>query len=231
MTSVIFVIDDELDLLILIKQILESRSFTVDIAEKGQAALQKLRGGYYPDLIILDLLMPDINGLQVCEQIREFSTVPIIVLSAIGNDENRVAALELGADDFVNKPFKTAELVARVHAVLRRQQWAVTAPTISTYSDGALFIDFRNRQAKVGSRDIKLSPIEFLLLFELIAQCGQLVPHEVLLQRVWGEKYLNDVYLLHINFNRIRTKLGDGNVPRIRNRPKQGYWLDPVEPC
>lgn len=168
-----------------------------------------------PDVVILDIGLPDMDGFQVLREIRRFSQVPVIMLTVRGEDTDVARGLELGADDYITKPFSHVELMARVHAVLRRTQGVVTTEEQSFVS-GKLSVNFATNEVTVGGKPVKLTSIESKLLYHLIKNEGRLLPHENLLQKVWGETYGDARDLLRVHIQHLRQKLGDSiESPKI----------------
>jgi two-component system KDP operon response regulator KdpE len=202
------------------------RGYEVLTASTGEEALNQL-SKQVPDLLILDLVMPEMSGLEVCRRVREFSSVPIIVLSAKGSESDKVAALDLGADDYVTKPFGMDELLARARAVLRR---------LSTTNDrvlavGDVTIDIDERRVVVGGKEIRLTPKEFDVLKYLVNNAGKVVTHRALLQTVWGWQSTDQTEYLRVFINQLRRKIEiDASRPRyIITEPWVGYRFVPNE--
>ena len=202
----VLVVDDDAEILRLIRRVLQIEGFQVVTAESGEAAIQEMERQEF-DLLVLDLMMSGIDGITVCRQIRSFSTIPIIILTAKINVEDKVKALEAGADDYVTKPFSTQELVARVKAVLRRRQMTLPAPSTSRLVSSNLEIDFLDRRVTIAGQEVKLTPTEFNLLQELALNSGKVLTHTYLLNRIWGSEYRDELRYLHVFINRLRTKL------------------------
>jgi two-component system KDP operon response regulator KdpE len=176
-----------------------------------------------PDAIVLDLVLPDGNGLEVCREIRRWSQVPILVLSAVGDEQQKVLALDAGADDYVTKPFGSEELLARMRAVLRRRSDDGDSPV----EVGDLEIDLAGRSVRRGGEEVHLTPIEFDLLSKLAEHPGRLVTHRQLLQEVWGPGYEDETHYLRVHFAHVRAKLEpDPSNPRyVITEPGIGYRL------
>jgi DNA-binding response OmpR family regulator len=200
------VVDDDAHILRLLRRTLELEGYQVFTASDGETALDVV-DREVPNLIILDIMMPRTDGYAVCQRIREFSQVPIIMVTAKGGDEERVRGLECGADDYVTKPFSTRELVARVKTVLRRSQVGDAIASQSTFSSGDLEIDFVKRRVTVARSAVSLTPTEYHLLQELVLNRGKVLTHTYLLQKVWGGEYLNEIVYLHVFIGRLRRKL------------------------
>jgi DNA-binding response OmpR family regulator len=205
-TTRILVVDDDVEILRLIKRVLEIEGFHVITAESGEAAIQEMEREQF-DLLVLDLMLPGIDGITVCRHIRNFSTLPVIILTAKTNVEDKVKALEACADDYVTKPFSTQELLARVRAVLRRSQMTLPTPSISRLVSGNLEINFSDRRVTVAGEEIKLTPTEFNLLQELALHSGKVLTHTYLLNRIWGNEYCDEMRYLHVFISRLRNKL------------------------
>jgi len=222
----ILVVDDEPGIQDFIKQNLELRSFKVSLACNGLEALALFDRETFI-LIILDIMMPKMDGLEVCRRIRQTSTVPIIILTALGEETDKIAALNLGADDYLTKPFAVGELLARVKAVLRRSHWSETPISAATQRIGNLEIDFEQHCVWRDGELVKLTPTEFALLQELALHPGRIFTHESLLRRVWGKEYHNETEYLRVYIGRLRRKLeSDPSHPtRILTEPGTGYYM------
>src|SRR5579883_3492277 len=184
----ILVVDDEPSIQDFIRHNLELRGYKVSIASNGLEALALFDQGNFT-LVILDIMMPRMDGLEVCRRIRQTSTVPIIVLTALGEEADKIAALDQGADDYLTKPFAIGELLARIKAVLRRSHWADHPILPGSRRLGHLEIDFEQRRVWKEGEPVKLSPTEFALFQELALHPGKVFTHEALLRRVWGAEY------------------------------------------
>jgi two-component system, OmpR family, KDP operon response regulator KdpE len=222
----VLVVDDEPQILRVMRASLPIRGYDVLTASSGKEALDQL-SKQVPDLVILDLAMPEMSGLEVCRRIREFSTVPIIVLSAKGSESDKVAALDLGADDYVTKPFGMDELLARARAVLRRL--STTNDRVLTVGD--VTIDIDKRRVVVGDREIRLTPKEFDVLKYLVNNAGKVVTHRALLQTVWGWESTDQTEYLRVFINQLRRKIEvDVSHPRyLITEPWVGYRFVPNE--
>jgi len=220
----VLVVDDDVQILRYIRRTLELEGYQTLTATDGRAALEVMERET-PGLILLDIMLPEIDGYSVCERIREFSTVPIIMVTARDNDEEKVKGLELGADDYITKPFSIVELLARVKAVLRRSRisGAVAAPAI--YTGNGLEVNFASRSVTVEGRPVNLTPTEFNLLQELVLNKGKVLTHSHLLQKVWGYEYRDEKEYLHVFIGRLRAKLHlDSKDQRyIQTIPGVGY--------
>jgi two-component system KDP operon response regulator KdpE len=201
----ILVVDDEERMVRVIRMNLEHDGFQVMEAFNGKQAIDKLRDT--PDLILLDVMMPDIDGFEVLETIREVSTVPVIMLTAKGEEDDRVRGLELGADDYITKPFSPRELVSRVKAVLRRTEGASGSMHGLIEVDDRLKIDFDRREIWLEGKLVKLRPTEYRLLYHLVQNAGWVVSHDQLLQKVWGYEYRDEPHYVRLYINYLRQKL------------------------
>ncbi len=162
-----------------------------------------------PDLVLLDIAMPGMDGYQTLRRIREFSDVPVIMLTARDGVLDKVKGLELGADDYVTKPFDHLELLARVKAVLRRLDMPQPVSRAPSFSSGELSVDFASRQVRLRGDLVPLTPIEYKLLYHLVRNAGRVLPHETLLAKVWGREYLDEIDYLRVYVRRLRVKLED----------------------
>jgi len=201
----ILVVDDEERMVRFIRMNLEHDGFQVMEAFNGKQAIDKLRDT--PDVILLDVMMPDIDGFEVLETIREVSNVPVIMLTAKGEEDDRVRGLELGADDYVTKPFSPRELVSRVRAVLRRTEGVSGSMHGLIEVDNRLKIDFDRREIWLEGKLVKLRPTEYRLLFHLVQNAGWVVSHDQLLQKVWGYEYRDEPHYVRLYINYLRQKL------------------------
>lgn len=223
--ATVLVVDDDVRILRLMQHVLELEAYKVLVANNGETALQILDEGT-PDLILLDIMMPDIDGYTVCERVREFSMIPIIMVTARGEDEEKVKGLDAGADDYVSKPFSSKELVARVKAVLRRSK--LQDEHIEPAFHGRdLAIDFNQHRVTLGNRELNLTATEYRLLSYLAQNAGRLATPSQILGRVWGEEYAGETHLLQVNVARLRQKLNDdaSNPTYIVTKPGIGYMM------
>ncbi len=202
----ILVVDDEPRMIRFIRMNLELEGYTVFEAGDGLRALQQVRDAL-PDLVILDVMMPELDGFETLRDLREISSVPVIMLTARGEEDDRVRGLELGADDYVTKPFSPRELVSRVKAVLRRTEAPPPLEKAATHVDDRLQIDFDRREVFVEGKLVKLRPTEFRLLYHLVSNAGWVVPHDQLLAKVWGYEYRDETHYLRLYINYLRQKL------------------------
>jgi two-component system KDP operon response regulator KdpE len=202
----ILVVDDELSIIRFLRGNLEARGYKVLTAMNGAEALQTFEMEL-PDLVILDIMMPKMDGFEVCRRLREWSQVPIIMLSARGDEEDKVKCLELGADDYITKPFGKSELIARVGAVLRRTDSTTAMPAQPSFASGELKINFVKRCVTVADKEVKLTPTEYSLLQELALNAGKVLIHAHLLSKIWGPEYREEREYLHVFIRRLRNKL------------------------
>lgn len=202
----VLVVDDESRMINFIRMNLELEGFQVIEAGNGLEALDMLRR-HIPDLIILDVMMPQLDGFETLRMLREFSNVPVIMLTAKGEEEDKVRGLELGADDYITKPFGAREMVSRAKAVLRRVN-SVSEPSEAILQvDNRLAVDFNKREVIVEGEHIKLRPTEYRLLYHLIENAGWTVPHEQLLAKVWGYEYRDETHYVRLYVNYLREKV------------------------
>ena len=214
----ILVVDDEPQILRSLRTTLASHGYDVQTAATGEEALAAV-DGRLPDLVVLDLVLPGLSGLEVCRRLRARASLPILVLSARGDERDKVAALDLGADDYLTKPFGVNELLARIRAALRR---AVGARGPSAVVEaGALRVDFDRRQVTLDGAEVRLTPTEFDLLKVLVANAGRVLTHGYLLRTVWGPEYEGESQLLRVFIGQLRRK-----VERNPSRP-QHILTDP----
>jgi DNA-binding response OmpR family regulator len=202
----VLVVDDEARMIDFIRMNLELEGFQVLEARNGLEALDMVRK-HIPDLIILDIMMPQLDGFEALRMLREFSSVPVIMLTAKGEEDDKVRGLELGADDYVTKPFGARELMSRVKAVLRRVQSVVEPEEAILEIDDRLSVDFNRREVIVAGERIKLRPTEYRLLYHLIENAGWTVPHEQLLAKVWGYEYHDETHYVRLYINYLREKI------------------------
>jgi two-component system KDP operon response regulator KdpE len=218
----VLVVDDEPQIVRGLRVILRNAGYRVEEATTKQQALDAV-SVRPPDAIVLDLVLPDGDGIEITSDIRRWSRVPIVVLSAVGDEEQKVRALDAGADDYVTKPFGTEELLARMRAVLRRRSEDGDA----VVRVGELEIDLANRSIRRDGEEVHLTPIEFDLLAELAEHPGRLVTHRQLLREVWGPGYDDETHYLRVHFAHVRAKIEpDPSNPRyVITEPGIGYRL------
>jgi len=197
-----------------IRMNLELEGYRVIEAYSGLDALEKARTNL-PDLIVLDVMMPELDGFDTLEMLREVSNVPVIMLTVRSDEEDKVHGLELGADDYVTKPFGARELASRVKAVLRRTQGPITLEKTVLHIDDRLSVDLNSREVIVEGQRIKLRPTEFRMLYHLIENAGWVVPHDALLAKVWGYEYREEIQYLRLYITYLRQKIEpDPSHPR-----------------
>ena len=223
----ILIVDDEPRILNFLTTKLHTSGYEVITANNGVSAIEQAQA-QEPDLIVLDVVMPRMDGFQTLKELRTFSSVPVIFLSARGTDVDRIKGLGLGADDYLAKPFSPDELVARIDAVRRRTDSPANRKVQEQYIVGDLKIDFAKRTVSINGKEVRLTKIEWLLLSELIQNTGRLMLYEELLSRVWGPEYRDDVQLLRTWISRLRYKVekDPARPTLIRTTPKTGYIID-----
>ena len=223
----VLIVDDEERILNFLSAKLRASGYEVLIARNGIEGLEQTQA-QDPDIVILDILMPKLNGLEMLKELRGFSTLPVIILTAKGADADRIRGLQLGADDYLPKPFNPDELVARIEAVRRRFQPDDKRKTHEPISLGDLKIDFQRRLVFVRGEETYLTRIEWLLLSELAQNVGRFMTYDQLLTRIWGPEYRDDVQLLRTWVSRLRHKVerDPQNPELIRTMPKSGYILE-----
>ena len=217
----VLAVDDEMPILRLLRRTLEAHGYAVEAVHTGGAALAAA-GRRRPDAVLLDLMLPDMDGLEVCRTLRGQMQAPIIVLSARGEERTKVEALDLGADDYLTKPFGTAELLARLRVALRHAAGSRTRPIISA---GDLTLDLERRVVTRGGAPVHLTPKEYDTLKYLMQHAGRVVTHRTLLGSVWGPEYGEELHYLHVLVNQLRRKAEpDPARPRyILTEPGVGY--------
>ena len=218
----ILVVDDEPQIRHSLQINLEKRNYAVMTAASGEEALEAI-ARQKPDVVIVDLILPTIDGIELTRRIREQSPVPIIVLSAIGDERKKVEALEFGADDYVTKPFGLEELVARVKSALRRT--IMLSGSEPVFRSGDLTINFERREVRVHDKPVKLTPTEYDLLKYMIQYIGKVLTHRTLLTAIWGEAYVDQAQYLRVFIGQLRKKLEHNTArPRyILTDPGVGY--------
>ena len=228
--TLILVVDDEPLYQRLLKANLEQEGYEVITAGDGEEALEII-SSQHPDLVVLDVMMPKLDGLTTCERIRQFSNMPIIILTARGEEQDRVKGLNLGADDYVVKPFSATELIARVKAVLRRAQTTEQVSQNRYFIHGNLKIDFARAEVWKGNKPVYLSATEYRLLIQFAHNVGQVLSAEELLVSIWGPQYRDDKEILWVSIARLRQKLEDNphKPVHIVTRAGIGYLMPPTE--
>jgi two-component system KDP operon response regulator KdpE len=222
--NLILVVDDESRMIRFVRMNLELEGFQVAEASNGLEALEKVRDDL-PDLVVLDVMMPEMDGFETLERLREISTVPVIMLTVKGDEADRIRGLELGADDYVTKPFSPRELASRIRAVLRRAEMPSPVAKTVIEIDDHLQIDFRQREVIVDGERIRLRPTEYRLLYHLVNNAGWVMTHEMLLSKVWGYEYRDEAGLLRLYITYLRKKIEPepGNPRYILTERGVGY--------
>lgn len=230
MSTRILVVDDEHLYVHLLQVNLKAEGYDVLTAGNGEEALERV-SSQQPELVIMDIMMPKLDGITACERIRQFSNVPIIMLTARGEEQDRVRGLNAGADDYVVKPFSATELVARVRAVLRRAQNQDQNTQNRYFSHDNLKIDFARAEVWKDNKPIFLSATEYRLLIQFAHNVGQVLTAEDLLVAIWGPQYREDKEILWVSIARLRQKLEDNpHQPKhIVTRSGLGYLMPPIE--
>ncbi len=239
----ILVVDDEPDVVESVRLgfTLQWRDVDVLGAGEGETALDIVEREH-PDIVLLDVGLPGIDGYEVLRQIRAFSDVPVVMLTARDDAMDKVKGLELGADDYVTKPFNHLELMARVKAVLRRLEMPAPASRAPSFKSGDLEVDFARQEARLGGTRLDLTPTEYKLLYHLVRNAGHTLEHGTLLAKVWGREYVDEVDYIRVYIRRLRDKLGDftgstalhpdGTRPRVPVHRSVGGWLgSPLDAC
>ncbi|MDN5344719.1 MAG: two-component system, OmpR family, operon response regulator KdpE [Clostridia bacterium] len=219
----ILIIDDEPPIRRLLKVALAAHGYDLAEATSGQEGLQQA-AFLHPDLVILDLGLPDLDGLEVIKRLREWSQVPVIILTVREHEQDKIAALDAGADDYVTKPFSMGELLARMRAALRHAARSEEEPVLSL---GGLTVDLARRLVTVEGREVKLTPTEYEILKNLAVNAGRVLTHRQLLRTIWGPEYQDDTHYLRVYIGQLRRKLEpDPTRPRyIITEPGVGYRL------
>ena len=223
----ILIVDDETDVVKLVRMSFQVQEPTWETipAYDGQEALAIFEQEQ-PDLVLLDIMMPEVTGFDVLKELRRFSDVPVIMLTAKGDEIDKAMGLNLGADDYVTKPFGHLELLARVKAVLRRAQGMPLTHELP-FSSGDIHVDFERRQVIVDGQPVSLTGTEYRLLYHLVRNAGQVLTHENLLANVWGREYTDEIHYLKVYISRLRNKLEkDPHNPHyILTEYGVGYWF------
>jgi two-component system, OmpR family, KDP operon response regulator KdpE len=227
MPTRVLIIEDDPNIVDLIRANLAVRGFDTLVSSDGSKALALLETER-PDMVLLDLMLPEVDGFELCEQIRERSSVAIIVVSARGGERDKVTALNMGADDYMTKPFGIEELLARILATLRRTRPAEAAAEAapSVIAIGEIEVDLVRQRVRMGGADVHLTPTEFALLRELALNRGKLLSRTHLLRRVWGRGYETETEYVRVYIRRLRAKLEQaGSPPLIITQPRAGYRI------
>ncbi|OGO60851.1 MAG: DNA-binding response regulator [Chloroflexi bacterium RBG_19FT_COMBO_49_13] len=230
MSKKILIVDDEPRYVRLIEANLITDNYQVLKAYNGEQALE-LVANENPDLVLLDIMMPILDGFTVCERIRKFSTVPIIMVTVKGEEQDRVRGLDIGADDYIVKPFSATEVLARVRAVLRRAAKPVNVPSPSIFHHGDMKIELAKAEVFLNGKKVYLSATEYRILLQLAQNVGSVLPSEQLLRDVWGVEYQKDKEILWVSISRLRQKLeADQNNPQhIVTRSGVGYIMPVIQ--
>ena len=202
----ILVVDDAPDIVHAVRLYLEMEGFTVYSASDGRQAVDVVRSKL-PDLVVLDVMMPELDGLSALKLIREISNIPVILLTVRNEEDMKVRGLRLGADDYVTKPFSQRELLGRIQAVLRRSETPASVPKTQVEIDGRLRIDFSRNEVNVDQRVLRLTPTEHRLLYHLISNPGRVLTYENLLAKVWGYEYREEAHYVRLYINYLRQKI------------------------
>jgi DNA-binding response OmpR family regulator len=209
-THTVLVVEDEASIASFVSLYLKNAGYEVRTAANGTEALAAVPS-VQPSLIVLDLMLPDIDGIEICRRIRQKSDVPILMLTAREEDVDKIIGLEVGADDYMTKPFNPRELVARVKSILRRATPDRKQRESDTITHGDLFVDAGRREVKVGEEEIQLAPKEFDLLWELLDHRGLVLTRDQLLERVWGYTFAGDTRTVDVHVRQLRRKLGEAS--------------------
>ena len=222
--TTILLVDDDPQLIRLVRANLESIGYVVLVAMNAHSALE-LVDMEMPDMILLDIMLPEMDGYEVCQRIREFSTTPIIMLTAKVEDTDKVKGLKLGADDYLTKPFSVQELLARIEAVLRRAGSSEENKAPPTFTGGDVSVDFVQRRVMVRGQEVALTLTEYKLLSQLVSNAGRVMLHRELLTRVWGAEYQDELEYLRAYIRHLRQKIEDNpHQPKyILSKPGIGY--------
>jgi two-component system KDP operon response regulator KdpE len=215
MDATVLIVDDSTEFIEMLQAYLEQHGYKVATAVGGEEAVSHLSSNRRVDVILLDVMMPGMDGWEACRRLREMTNVPILMLTAMGRETDLVQGLELGADDYLIKPFHLTELKARIEAHLRRARMSGWDSPYPAYSDDELYIDLPNREVRLRGKHVSLSPTEFRLLACLVRNAGVVVPHKNLLSEVWGPDYLQDIRSLKLYIRYLRQKIEP----------------DPTQPC
>ncbi len=226
---VVLVVDDEETLRDFVRRNLERRGFKVFTASNGLEALA-IFGVEQIEMVILDVMMPNMDGLETIRRIRQMSTVPVVVLSALGEEKDKIQALNLGADDYLTKPFGVGELLARVEAVQRRARWN-SAPENPEYEQlvrGKIVVDLQLHRVQIRGEQIELTPTEFNLLVYLMENSGRMLTHEAILRNIWGPEYGREAEYLRVYIGRLRQKIetDPANPQYLKTAHSYGYYFE-----
>jgi DNA-binding response OmpR family regulator len=206
----VLVVEDEASIASFVAAYLKNAGYTVKTTPSGNEAL-RIVDSDKPALVVLDLMLPDLDGVEVCKRIRQHSDMPVLMLTARDEDVDKIIGLEVGADDYMTKPFNPRELVARVRAILRRSVTHAAERESAVIQHGDLVVDAGRREAKVGDTEVQLAPKEFDLLWELLDHRGLVLTRDQLLERVWGYTFAGDTRTVDVHVRQLRRKLGDAS--------------------
>ncbi|MEE9269980.1 MAG: response regulator transcription factor [Candidatus Krumholzibacteria bacterium] len=228
----VLIVDDDPDILEAVNICFALRWEDAELFEAldGTTAIESFRE-HNPDVVILDLILPDIHGFEVCKTIRESSDVPVIMITARGGEVDKVKGLEMGADDYITKPFSHLELLARIRAVMRRYQLGAIGGHEQPFEKGPLTFDFAAHRVKYNGEQVPLTPLEWNLMYHLVKNYPNVVQHRTLLAKVWGREYIDEMDYLKVHVQRIRSKFNavEDNVDVIANERGVGYRLSVVD--
>jgi len=222
--ATVLAVDDDQALLRVLRIGLTSFGHNVIVASTGEQGISRAAVGA-PDIVVLDLGLPDLDGMEVCRRIRQWSDVPIIVLSADGTEDRKIASLDGGADDYMTKPFGMGELEARLRVALRHRMSERGDEETKEIVVGALELDLVHHEARMGGRSVELTTREFALLVFLARHAGKICTHRMILEQVWGPQYGTETQYLRVYVYRLRRKLGDDKGELLRTNPGVGYQL------
>lgn len=224
----VLIVDDDVDFIDMLKLILCPKGYSVYAAFDG---LQSLKIAYdiHPDLILLDIMMPEMDGFETCRRLRDMTEIPVLMLTAKSSDSDIACGFQVGADDYLRKPFSQAELLARINALLRRHHLDASPIKNNRYNDGKLTLDHENQLVELNGKQLQLSPREYKILDVLINNIGHVVSHHEILIRVWGKPYENDRSLIPPHIFSLRKKLSTDHHQYIRTEWGEGYWFCPLE--
>ncbi len=228
--SCIGIADDDPKMIRLLRKNLEQAGYRVVSASDGPGAIELVEN-QEPDLLVLDIVMPGMDGVEVLTRLREFTWLPVVILSGKDDEGDIVRGLEAGADDYVTKPFAPRELLARVQAVLRRASFGAEDRGAAVFTNGELMIDYGQHLVKLSEKEVALTPTEYRLLSCLGQNVGRTLTQEEILLRVWGNGYQDEAHLLRVNVARLRAKLGENaySTKYVTTRPGVGYMMPRLE--
>lgn len=222
----VLVVDDEKLIVKGIKFSLEQDDMTVDAAYDGETALDMIKANTY-DMVLLDIMLPGLTGLEICQQVREFSNVPIIMLTAKGDDMDKILGLEYGADDYITKPFNILEVKARIKAIMRRNAKKVPEPVLSkSIEAGELRMDCESRRVYIAGREVNLTAKEFDILLLLLTNPNKVYSRDALLKEIWGSDYVGDARTVDVHVRRLREKIetNPGDPQYVYTKWGVGYY-------